>query len=270
MGKSRPLIASLVCWAFVGVVPAFAQGLVTTTEFDITITPDQIVSAIHEAQEFYPVVRQHIVSERFAVAETDVRKFAASFLKKVDDSICQKVFQAKQSEVQDLLDFLTARMRKYTVLRQLRPLVNNDPIFSRLIDDWEMERRRINFLPESEQAIAQVALREQIRGELTGINLSPGKVDEIMTNCDRLDQSLSKVYRTSLGQVIMGYEKQARDVDPKTRDFLRRVVRAADWAMIVRPDNQIPRVTNFVTAWESCTRFEQAAAAALPTTTLTK
>lgn len=233
------------------------QTLPTTTEFGITVTQEQIVNAISESQDFWPGVRRHIVSEKFPVADAAVRAEAAKILKEVDSRLAQLLFSANQQQAQELLEFIANRLRKFNMYRDLRATLADDALTCRLKDRFEFGHRAICQLPEDKRAAAHVQLLAEMKAEMTTARVSDEILTKAMGKWERLGQNMDRMHRSAPGALMQEFENQLRAGDPKLRMLMAGIVRAADWAVITQTESKPLRATDFVSAWESCLKYEQ-------------
>lgn len=254
----RSLALSLV--AVLGVTTASFGQAASTTEFGITITQDEIISAIQESQEFWAGVRKHVTSDKFAVADTKLRVAGAKFLKDVDAKLGERLFSSDPKVAQDLLDFLAGRLRKFAMYREVRTILADDALLCRVKEHMEMGHRGVCLKPEADRAAASKQLLAEIESMLTTAHVEPAKVAKTMAVWNNLSQNMDKLHNTGVGAMMQECETVIRLGDPKLKHFLSSVARAADWALIAKTDKPI-KTADFIKAWESCLKFDQQQAA---------
>lgn len=254
----RSLALSLV--AVLGIASASFGQAASSTEYGVTITQDEIISAIQESQEFWAGVRRHMTSDKFAVADPKLRATAAKFLKDVDAKLAERLFSNDPKVAQDLLDFLAGRLRKFHMYRKIRDIVGDDALVCRVKEHWEMGHRGVCLKPEAERAAACKQLLAETESMLTAAHLDPAKVQKTMTVWHDLCHNMDKLHNTGVGGMMQDCETVVRTGDPKLKELLAGVVRAADWALIVKTDKPV-KTADFIVAWESCLKFDQQQAA---------
>jgi hypothetical protein len=255
----RSLALSLV--AVLGVTSVSFGQAASTTEYGITITQDEIISAIQESQEFWAGVRKHVNSDKFAVADAKLRATATKFLKDVDAKLGERLFSSDPKVAQDLLDFLANRLRKFAMYREVRGVLGNDALLCRVKEHWEMGHRGVCLKPEAEREAATKQLLSEIESMLTTAHVEPAKVAKAMGVWKNLSHNMDKLHNTGVGGMMQECETTIRLGDPKLKHLLASVARAADWALIVKTDKPI-KTADFVAAWENCLKFDQQQAAA--------
>lgn len=229
----------------------------TTTEYGITITPDQLMNAIAESQGFWPGVRKHIVSDQFAVADPAVRQEAVKFLKRVDSRLADMLFGGDVEQGQALMKYLGARIRKFQMYRELRATVNNDPLMCDLKNKWEVGVREIYKLDADKQEAATQQLLAKIRAGLVAGEVPADAVDRAMAKWSLLDKVMHGMRFSPVGDVMDEIEQEALHSDVAVRNLLASILRAVEWAMVTCPSNRTLKSADFLAAWECCLKFDQ-------------
>ena len=224
--------------------------LKTSTEFGETVTADELIGNIFELQNFWPGVRKFMVSKSFQTADLEIRRQAADLLAKVDASLTKRLNH--DSEAEDLLNFLAARVRKYRLMRKIRKAVGDDAGFWVMFDHWERSRRLINHAPSEKQAEMADVLLADVQRKMKAGGMSSADVERAMDFWRRLGRNRDRMSGTAAGQLIIGFENQARKGDARTKRLLQAVVRAADWALVTKAENQTVTVNAFRKAWAQC------------------
>lgn len=258
MGSCRALLLSVVLFGLA--LPAQATEIATTTEYGITITADDLINALLESQALWPGIKKHLLSDKCTAAAPEIRKQGVDFLNKVDDQITKKVLGAADADVQDALDFLSMRLRKFALYKELRTLLNDDIQLARLKDRWEDNRYKLNGSPEANWPAESERMLGEIKADMQALGFDQAKLDAALAIFVRMDLVNNRMCTTNLGRMVLSYENEMRGADPKLKHLMRHVVRAADWAMITRAKATTPvRASDFVKAWEVCAGFEQTA-----------
>lgn len=253
------LVACLVC-----VFPTAARAqLEPTTEFGYTVNSDDLINAMLESQRLWPAIRKHLVSEKFHFEKIETRQQASEFLQKVDDTITRRLIGAADPEVQDAIVFLSMRLRKFSLLRDMRDTIQDDAVFFRLKEQFEDGRYRANMLAATERGPILDETVAQLDATMIAAKLSDAKRTQALDGWKRLVRITERMNTTRIGELIIGFEREAKDSDPTLKHFMRCVVRAADWAIITKPAAQEQtRSSDFLKAWEACSRHEASQTAA--------
>lgn len=254
MGKCQ--VTFFVAAVLVAALATSSQAeLKTTNEFGVTVTPDELVSGIYEHQEFWPAVHKHILSSDFNAADEKTRKQVVDFFKRVDSTLRKRLF-GDEAQAEDLLTYLAARIRNFRMLRQVRDIIKNDSVFWALMVVWEDGRRAINQLEVERQPKASAALLNDIKQRMQNAELSDECITDAMQVWNTIGQNRDRINQTGVGRLIIGFEAQVRSSDSDFRDVVKRVKRAADWAMIKKQKNDKNlKVDNFIDAWQECCRY---------------
>lgn len=244
---------------------AQAQELQTTTEFGITITPDNITDAIQETQEFWAPVLRYIASDDFAVADAQVRKQVIGFFNRLHEALYKQLFEGDDANARDLLDYLCLRLRKMELYRQLRSAVDNDKAMVAMMDRWERTHREIQLLPADERPKHVKTLVDSMPEQMLGLGLSASTSEKAQKLWELQSQCMARMYKTDAGAIIGKFEKEARKLDRPVGELLRQIASAADWAMITRPAGTTASRSEFEKAWKRLAELRQQELAATPT-----
>jgi hypothetical protein len=265
----RNFVAALVLTACM-LASSEAQELETSTEFGITITPDNITDAIQETQEFWTPVLRYIASDDFAVADAKMRKQVIDFFNRLHESLYKQLFEGDDANARDLLDYLCLRMRKHELYRQLRATLNNDKALVALMDRWERSYREIHLLPSAERDGRVKAMLEQMPDKMRLLGLSAATCERAGRLWGLQSQCMNRMYKTQAGEIIGKYEKEARQMDLPVGVLLRQITSAADWAMITRPTGKTASRPEFEQAWKSLAKLREQQLAATPAAAATR
>ncbi|HEY5313106.1 MAG TPA: hypothetical protein VIK18_11330 [Pirellulales bacterium] len=241
-----------------------AQELTTTTEFGITITPDNITDAIQETQEFWTPVLRHIASDDFAVADADMRKQVVGFFNRLHEALFKQLFEGDDTDARDLLDYLCLRMRKMELYRQLRSTLNNDKALVAMMDRWERNHREIHLLPADQRADRVKAMLALMPEQMQSLGISADVSEKAFRLWTLQSQCMSRMYKTKAGAIIGNFEKEARRMDRPVGELLRKIASSADWAMISKSAGKSASRPEFEKAWKQLAELRQQQLAATP------
>lgn len=242
-----------------------AQELTTTTEFGITITPDQITDAIQETQEFWTPVLRYIGSDEFSVADAKMRKQVTGFFDRLHEALYKQLFEGDEANARDLLDYLCLRMRKFELYRQLRSTLANDKAMVALMDRWERAHREIHLLPANEREARVEGLLKLIPQEMQSLGLSAETSEKALKLWKLQAQCMSRMYKTQAGGIIGKFEKEARQMDRPMGELLREIASASDWAMITKAPGTTAGRAEFQKAWKHLAELREQRLASVPT-----
>jgi hypothetical protein len=264
----RILVVALALTALLACpIPGRTQDdLQTTTEYGITVTPEQISDAILETQDFWGPVRRHVQSDEFGAADQATRARTVAFYKRVHDSLHNRLWEQGEAPARDLIFYLTQRIRKFDMYRQLRVAIDRDAEFAKLVDRWERTQRDLHHLPEGERAARGEAVLKTMREEMIALGLPPERTEEAMRLWTRQADCIRQMANTEAGKMLLGYDREARQSDPATSELIRAVGAAADWAWITRAPNQLTKKSDFLRSWDELAKLggQSRTAAAAP------
>jgi hypothetical protein len=233
------------------VVPSLcAQEIQTTTEFGITITPEQVMDAIQESADFWPPVNKLIAGDQFKVGEPWAREKAASFIKRVQDHLYEQTMSEEEKVVLDLIDYLTCRMRMIELYREMRKVVGDDLTVAQLKAEWERQYRDARSLPEAECALVQAKIVSNMRREMEIAAVKADALEPAMKIWERLAECTVRLNGSQTGLAILEYEKEAKAAEVKVGVIIRDVVAAADWALVSRKEGTTASKEDFNRAWQ--------------------
>ncbi|HWA98982.1 MAG TPA: hypothetical protein VG713_10840 [Pirellulales bacterium] len=247
--RRLPLLACLtIGLGFVAAVRA-DEPLRTTTEFGITITADDLGAAIQEAQDFWDPVLQYLSGNDFAEVDAETRKAVARFFVSVHEGVSQKLFDGNDDSVEDLVDYLTLRLRKFVIYRQLREAIDDDAAFAELIERWERAHRDINALAVEQRSARVEAVLGLISDEMKALGVAEERCTKAYEIWTLQSQCLARMAGTETGKMMIGFEHTARQMDRATGELIRQVASAADWAAVKKQGNSSLTLNEFKAAW---------------------
>jgi hypothetical protein len=213
---------------------AAAQDLPTTHDHGITITPDHLTTAIQETQDFWGPVRKHLLSGDCTLGDASPRTEAVAFLKSVHDGLQHRLFERTEADAQDLVLFLSHRLRSFEVYRRLRATLNDDVLTLAVVETLQKDLRDIHELPAAERDAHRTALGEK----LVALVKTRGAADDKVTAAKQLVDVqlavLKQVAATDAGKMLIDFEAKAKKLDPSVGRLLLEISTAADWVLIVR------------------------------------
>jgi hypothetical protein len=249
----RVLLSVIVCLVAGGIVDrvpaADVDALKTTTEFGITLSPDDLTDAIEETQQFWEPVHQYIGGADFDAGDPAVRKDARDFFNTVQEGLYHQLFERDEAAAQDLVDYLGLRVRKYMIYRQLRSAIGDDAAMALLVERWERANRDINALAPALRPERAAALLAMIDEEMKTIGVSTERRTAAMKIWTVQSQCVARMNGTQTGEVMIGFERKARELPRPVGEFLREVMTAADWAMICKSKRTSIGLAEFKQAW---------------------
>lgn len=232
-----------------------AQDLPTTNDVGITITADDLTTAIQESTDFWGPVRKHLMGPDCVIGVTEHRHAATQYLKKIQDSLHQRLFEMTEVEALDLITYLGHRLRMFEVYRQLRVAINDDALLFKLVADWEEQLRAIHTHPAEARGPKIDELLARMTAAMKKASLDEAKI----AAADKLWKLQSQVSElmaaTGAGKMMIAFEIEADALPEETGDTLLAISQAADWVLIIRePKASVGRV-EFLAAFTALDDF---------------
>ena len=249
-------------------VPAWAQDdeLKPTTEFGITIEPDQIYDAIQETQDFWSPVRHQIVNAPYIGSDLATRQQTADFFKKVNDQLHDRMFGGDEAQALDLIDYLSTRLRVFNCYRELRAIVKDDVAFVELKTSWDKGLREANTLSVAARATAVEALVKQLEAEMSSAALVESQIAKAVPVWKTVGAASARLNATGAGQMMLGFERDAKAKDVRVGELIRAVADTADWALISKAEQKLLKGSDFALAWQALEKVEGPKTASKPKT----
>lgn len=222
-----------------------------TTEFGITIAPDQVYDAIEESSDFWPPVGRHVAGADFQVADAARRREAADFIAEVNQALHDRLFGDDEAAAADLLVYLQARLRVIACYRQLREALADDAALVALKDHWEDQSRQLYLIPQPTRAVLALERPNLMRDEMQRIGLPAERIEAALPVWKRLSACEAKRNNTAAGRAMLDYERRVMSGDLDQAELIRRVVAAAEWSLIVKPAGRIATKRDFLRAWDA-------------------
>lgn len=228
----------------------FAQELQTTTEFEVTITPQNVMDGLEEMQQFWTPVLRYIASEQFAKADAEGRKQAAAFFNRLHDSLYKQLFEADEATARDLLDYFCLRLRRIALYKRLREATHDDAALVTLIDCWEKAFRDINQLPQAERPARVEAMLKLLPGEMATLGLSAETSQRAIVLWNLQAKCMMRMSETKAGALIASFERDARRMERPVGELLREIASASDWVLITKEAGKPVGRADFDNAWK--------------------
>jgi len=237
------------------IVAAPGQDLPTTTDHGITITADDLTTAIQQTQDFWGPVRKHLHSEECTIADMAKRKEAAAFLKQVHDNLHTRLFEMGDEVAMDLIDYVGKRLRMYEVYRKIRATIGDDTVTYTLVDSWGYEFRKLHLLAKEEQPAKIAELLGRMNEDMKAAGLDDAKIAAAAKLWIIQADVIQKMAATGAGQMMLDYERQGWALEKTAGDLLADISLAADWAQIANASTAEIGREDFVKAWASLKEF---------------
>lgn len=246
--------------------PVAAQDdeLKPTTEFGITIVPDQIYDAIQETQDFWSPVRHQIVNAAYIGSDAATRQQTAAFFKRVNDQLHDRMFGGDEAQALDLIDYLSTRLRVFNFYRQLRGTVGSDSTFVALKQTWDQGLREANTLSAAKRPEAITKLVQQLESEMRLVALRPAQIDQALPLWQNVGAATGRLNATAAGQMMLGFEREAKANETRVAELIRSVADTADWALITKSEQTLLKGSDFARAWQELETIQVAKTARKP------
>lgn len=229
-----------------------------TTEFGVTVTPEELWTEMDVSRRFWSRVRHCVSSEKFSAANPALRQQAAQALEAISDELADRAF--KDETIRDLLHYICSRYRTYELLRQLRGCIDDDRVFFRLHAAWEDHRYECLQLSTEEKQQSTEQLFTHFAQRLKAAELSPEQQEQAMELWKRLNACVEHMYSLEAGKALIRQKQRCWNNSPELQSLMCQIVRAANWAMITHPTRKNPPSTeDFLRAWKNCAALESQA-----------
>lgn len=246
----------LVCLACLPTWAVAAEDIFqTTTEFDVTVTTTDLIDAIQETQDFWYPVRQYVGSEKFAFGDTDSRKQAAEFIRKVNNRLADQLFSQDDAASTDLIQYLSSRLRLFATYRELHATIGDDHLTMAIKECWEHELRVAHAVDRQQRAQAMSLAGQHVEEYADSIGLDADQCQTCAKLWNRAGLLWSKLHDSQAGQIMLVYEREVDQCDPQLAQLIRDVVCAADWAQITKTQQRVLRRIDFERAWVDLQRY---------------
>ncbi|HEX3871762.1 MAG TPA: hypothetical protein VHV77_15065 [Pirellulales bacterium] len=246
----------LLMFAWLLFVSAFGMRLVadeplkTTTEFGITITPNDLSEAIQETQDFWEPVLHYLGTSQFeSASDADARKQIVAFFTGMHEGFYERLFEGDDANVNDLVDYLGLRLRKFMMYRQLRELISDDTVLAQLIERWERANRDINALALGDRPARVAAVLAQMSDEMKAVGVSEVASLRALEIWELQTQCFERMAETGTGAMMIVFERKARQMDRSTGEVIRQIASAADWATVKKARGKSLGLDEFKAAW---------------------
>lgn len=223
----------------------------STTEFGITVTPEEVYDVIQETADYWPPVQRHVAGPEFAVASEPLRRDVAEFIAEVNQTLHDRLFGDDESQAEDVILYVQARVRVFGCYRQLREALGDDAALIHLKNHWEDLGRRMLVIPEPSRSMLAMELPAEMKRKMLELQLPPERIAAAEPLWKRLAACEAKRNATAAGRRMLDFEREAIAGDPERAELLRRVVAAADWSVIVKPTGRIATKRDFLSAWDT-------------------
>ncbi len=217
------------------------------TELGITVTPDAIFDSFEDSMTFWPAVRRHLLSPKFQVADLSERSEAEAYIRTVQRALHDRLMGADQVKAMDTVDFVRWNLRRVKFFRELHRTVANSDAMPELRKSWyrmfraEMAAGRT---PDPDALLAGMDL------ELKALALPAEREAQVKVLWKSIGVSMIAMEATETGRVLR--DAEAALDGQASKELVRRVVSAADWASIIASGS--PTCNDFTAAWEELNR----------------
>lgn len=264
--ESFVLMRLLFCCLLIigGVMPAARSSaqdeLKTSTELGITVAPDDIYNFIQETSDYWPLVRGYLASNECTISAGGERKVAANYFATVNEQLQGWLYGDDEAAASDVIDYMKARLRRYTLYRQLRTTIGNDALLAELKAQWEQLRRDNPALAAADvstEALAELDLVrvEAMRVKMQQAELPTEKLEAALALWQRQGECGRRLSATRVGRELHKLELQTTKTNPQAKQLIIEVQAASDWAQIVKGEGAMVKLPDFLSAWDSLERY---------------
>lgn len=231
------------------------EAIQTTTEFGITVAPDEIYDAIQETGDFWPAVRSYLTCEECTLEDPEICQQAANVIKDVNRHLYNRLFGGDDQSAYDLIDYVAARLRANLVRRRLREIMQDDAAFVQSKVHWEQAHRLRRRLPGIGTGNAEKVVTK-MHGVMQSLGISAEKIDEAMIQWECLAQVEARRDSTEAGRQMLEFEREIIKGDQQLAELMRSIMTASDWAQITKPENHLVKRRDFVEACHELARLD--------------
>lgn len=225
--------------------------LSASTEFGITVTPDEVYAAIEESSDYWPPVGRHVAGDQFPVADVAMRQQTAAFISEVNQTLHDRLFGDDEAAAQDVIVYLQARLRVFVCYRRLRETLADDPALVALKDQWEEQHRELYLIPQPERSILAAQAPGSMRGEMARLGVPEDRIEAALPIWKQLAACEARRDKTAAGALMLEYERRVMSGNVDQAELIRRVIGAADWSLIAKAEGKIASKRDFLQAWEA-------------------
>lgn len=216
----------------------------TTTELGITVTQTEILDAFESCSEFWPAVCRHVEKRGEDMASQTARTAAVAIIRQTQLELHKQFFETDEQAAQDVIRYTAWGLRRAAIYRQAAELIGERPTLLRVRQAWQ------NVCVESSDQPLDVLEGQLLRGTeeaLATASLEPETTRQIEQCVRQLAACVSQMQATNTAEILRRAERQTKN--EQTRNLLRDIVEAADWASIAHADKGSVGVTQFKAAW---------------------
>ena len=242
------LATAVLAYSVAAAVPSLsraADAVLTTTELGVTVTSKELFDALHESNNFWPVVQRHVLSDDFPSGDAVSRREAAAIISKVRSLLHEQLFGRDDAAAEDLLNYVGWSLRRARFYRELRDLIADPAATVQLRDTWQ-HAYRLHVAPDKPYQVEP--LLAAIRPQLEALGLPAEKHARAVELFGLIGACAARMEATEAGQLIRQIDRDLGNTP--TGELVRSIVAAADWAAIIKPLDEVPRKKHFLAAWD--------------------
>ncbi|MBX9789476.1 MAG: hypothetical protein K2Y37_11220 [Pirellulales bacterium] len=221
-----------------------ADAVLTTTELGVTVTSKELFDALHESNNFWPVVQRHVLSDDFPTGDAASRREAAAIISKVRSHLHEQLFGRDDAAAEDLLNYVGWSLRRARFYRELREVIGDPTATVQLRDTWQ-DAYRLHIAPDKPHRVEPML--DAVGPQLDALRLPAEKHARAVELFGLIGACAARMEATEAGQLIRQIDRDLGDTP--TGELVRSIVAAADWASIIKPLDEVPRKKHFLAAW---------------------
>ena len=146
----------------------------------------------------------------------------------------------------------------------LRAIVADDVTFVDLKASWDKGLREANTLGPDARATAIAALVKQLETEMRSAQLEPAQIEKALPVWKTVGDASARLNATGAGQMMLGFERDAKSKDVRVGELIRSVANTADWALISKSEQKLLKGSDFARAWQELEKIESPKTASKP------
>jgi hypothetical protein len=228
----------------------------TTTELGITVTQAEILDAFEGCSEFWPAVCRHIEKRAVDMGTEASRSSAVDIIRKTQLELHKQFFETDETSAKDVICYTAWGLRRAAIYRQVADLVDDRRTLLRVRKAWQ------DVCDEALDQPLNVLEEQMLRGTddaVAGLALEPAKAEQVRQCARQHAACVAQMSATNTAEILRRAERQTNN--EQTRNLLRDIVEAADWACIAHADKGSIGVTQFKAAWEELAQNREPAQA---------
>ena len=94
--------------------------------------------------------------------------------------------------------------------------------------------------------------------------LEPAQIEKALPVWKTVGDASARLNATGAGQMMLGFERDAKSKDVRVGELIRSVANTADWALISKSEQKLLKGSDFARAWQELEKIESPKTASKP------